>query len=67
MLIRNCPASKKNAKIALPYVMFMHIASVSLCSLAPPLCCVGGGTDESGNIAIQSVTERNALIIGSQF
>ena len=47
--------------------MFMRIASVSLCSLVLPLCCMEGGTDESVDTAIQSVTERNALIIGSQF
>ena len=47
--------------------MFMRIANASLCSLVLPLCCVGGGADESGDTAIQSVTERNAIIIGSQF
>ena len=45
--------------------MFMHIASVSLCSLVLPLCCVGGGTGESGDTAIQSVSERNAVVSSS--
>ena len=32
------------------------------CSLVPPLRRVGGGAEESGDTAIQSVAERNAII-----
>ena len=31
-------------------------------SLVPPLHCAGGGTEEPGDTAIQSVAERNAII-----
>ena len=39
-------------------LQMIHMAA----SLAPPLRRAGGGAEESGDTAIQSVAERNAII-----